>query len=237
MNIRKIRNGKESKSSIISKLIMQGLNSDEIRKATGFRTDIISLYFKNTGVLDSSIIPKKRKLTDADRLVCRECGSNLDSKNWYPSSIKKKDYICSSCRSIKNAKRLLDPILKEKDLKYRRKYQKEYEKTSGRKEYLRVWKDKNRELVRAWEIKGALKRKFGITVERYYTMLKEQNGKCAICGSDKPKGKGRWHVDHCHKTGEIRGLLCCHCNQALGLFRDNIDTLNSAREYLSKFIV
>lgn len=55
---------------------------------------------------------------------------------------------------------------------------------------------------------------------------------CAICGTDKPGGRGRFHIDHNHETGDARGLLCIRCNQALGLFGDNPETLISASEYL-----
>ena len=60
------------------------------------------------------------------------------------------------------------------------------------------------------------KREYGITLEDYDLMLIEQEGKCAVCGSDDPKGKGRFHVDHDHDTGKVRGLLCHYCNIAEG---------------------
>jgi len=78
-----------------------------------------------------------------------------------------------------------------------------------------------------------LKNKFGITVEDYDLMLEQQNGKCAICKSEEPKGK-RFSVDHNHKTGEVRGLLCNPCNMAIGLLKDSPKALKTAREYLLK---
>lgn len=62
----------------------------------------------------------------------------------------------------------------------------------------------------------ALKRRYGITVETYEAMLFKQNGKCAICKSAVNLGRGNLAVDHCHKTKQVRGLLCFHCNTALG---------------------
>lgn len=62
--------------------------------------------------------------------------------------------------------------------------------------------------------KYALKSTYGITEEQYLQLLAEQNGGCAICG--KPPGKRQLAVDHCHKTGVIRGLLCGRCNLGLG---------------------
>lgn len=65
-------------------------------------------------------------------------------------------------------------------------------------------------------------------------MLKKQNGGCAICKSKVSGGKGAFHVDHCHKTGKIRGLLCHFCNVGLGVFKDDVKTLSVAIAYLKK---
>lgn len=56
-------------------------------------------------------------------------------------------------------------------------------------------------------------RKYGISVEQYEAILRDQGGVCAIC--ERPPKTRRLHVDHDHKTGEIRGLLCYRCNRAL----------------------
>lgn len=69
-------------------------------------------------------------------------------------------------------------------------------------------------------------------------MLREQNYKCAICGQEislfGSSQKLIAHVDHDHKTGKVRGLLCKECNTGLGKFRDNIEYLLSAVSYLKK---
>lgn len=75
-----------------------------------------------------------------------------------------------------------------------------------------------------------LKRRYGITAEEYDHLLAMQNGRCHIC-NDLP-GKHRLSVDHDHKTGRIRGLLCHNCNHALGKFKDNIIHLFKAIKYL-----
>ena len=75
---------------------------------------------------------------------------------------------------------------------------------------------------------------YGIGVAEWQEMHDAQNGVCLICA--EPPGKsGRaknLHVDHCHETGRVRGLLCTRCNTALGLFRDNPDLLRLATAYL-----
>jgi hypothetical protein len=80
-----------------------------------------------------------------------------------------------------------------------------------------------------------LKRKYNITINEYEEMLLEQDCKCKICKDTDPKRpSGVFVVDHCHTTGEVRGLLCDDCNLALGKFKDNEDVLLSAIDYLRK---
>ena len=81
-----------------------------------------------------------------------------------------------------------------------------------------------------------LRRRYGITEERYNELLTEQDNKCAICRSSDPigyRGSTKFLVDHDHDTGEVRGLLCNHCNRALGLVGDNTETLSNMIRYLN----
>ena len=78
-----------------------------------------------------------------------------------------------------------------------------------------------------------LKRNYGLTFEEFDSMLSKQDNCCAICQGKEPYGRHkRFTVDHNHKTGEVRGLLCNRCNTALGLVEDNIHTLKSMIQYL-----
>lgn len=80
-----------------------------------------------------------------------------------------------------------------------------------------------------------LKSQYGLNLEDYNNLVKEQNHKCAICGIDEVDSfKGLLFVDHCHTTGKIRGLLCHHCNTALGKFKDSESILMKAIEYVRK---
>lgn len=72
----------------------------------------------------------------------------------------------------------------------------------------------------------------GLTYQEYQEMYDAQQGRCAICGGLCSTGK-RLAVDHNHETGVVRGLLCNHCNRALGFFRDDPLLLQSALEYLA----
>lgn len=75
-----------------------------------------------------------------------------------------------------------------------------------------------------------------MTPERYDSMLASQGGACAICRGDVSRRDGaRGGVDHCHVTGQIRGVLCARCNAGIAQFRDDPDLLMSAVAYLGRF--
>jgi predicted nucleic acid-binding Zn ribbon protein len=77
---------------------------------------------------------------------------------------------------------------------------------------------------------------YGITAEQYEGMLKAQDYRCAICRSDEWRGKNNSpHVDHCHTSGEVRGILCGNCNHGLGKFEDDPVRLRAAAAYLEKY--
>ena len=78
-----------------------------------------------------------------------------------------------------------------------------------------------------------IQKKFGITSELYAEMLDLQGGACAICKGLNPSGK-RLSIDHCHKTGRVRGLLCVKCNTVLGQADDDVAILMAAIKYLSE---
>jgi hypothetical protein len=78
-----------------------------------------------------------------------------------------------------------------------------------------------------------LKREYGIKKADYDRMLEEQDGLCAICHQPNTHKKHkRLSVDHDHATGRVRGLLCHTCNVGLGAFKDNVEVLAQAIEYL-----
>jgi Recombination endonuclease VII len=73
---------------------------------------------------------------------------------------------------------------------------------------------------------------YNITIEEYDKILAFQNGKCAICGKVAKVTQNRLAVDHCHKSGLIRGILCWHCNRAIGSFGDDQSRIWMAFLYL-----
>lgn len=81
-----------------------------------------------------------------------------------------------------------------------------------------------------------VKREFGLEPEEYLKMFEEQNHKCFICGNEETSVKNKnLSVDHCHKTGKIRALLCNRCNTGIGQFEDNPELLLKAFNYLKSF--
>lgn len=121
----------------------------------------------------------------------------------------------------------------------------------------KAWRKKNRarllELDKAWKVKNREKlrkqarlrylknkqkeldrirfKKYGITGEEFREIVEKQGIKCPICGRDITKNPS---VDHDHKTGKIRGLICNNCNLALGNASDSPDRLRAMADYLEK---
>ncbi len=92
---------------------------------------------------------------------------------------------------------------------------------------------------KVWQTKSTLRRNYGLTIEDYQSLYEAQGGRCKVCGIPR---KSRLeidahrndvlHVDHSHKTGKVRGLLCRSCNHGLGCMKDDPSVLRAAAEYL-----
>jgi hypothetical protein len=80
-----------------------------------------------------------------------------------------------------------------------------------------------------------LKSKFNLTLEEYNCMFEEQKGCCAICNKHQSELSRSLAVDHSHSNGHVRALLCQSCNTALGKFKDSINMLNKAINYLDTY--
>lgn len=76
---------------------------------------------------------------------------------------------------------------------------------------------------------------YGLTEAQWDELVKRQENRCAVCRTDKPGGRGeRWHIDHDHVTGHIRGLLCGRCNSAIGMLQDDAAIIMAAALYVTK---
>ncbi|MFH5879770.1 endonuclease VII domain-containing protein [Arthrobacter sp. NA-172] len=139
-------------------------------------------------------------------MTCKACSATKGASEFYPGNRT----TCKECISARNRARYeADPK------KFRAK--------------TAAWQAANREKYRDSQIKS----KYGITAEAADAMLQGQGGRCAICRTDDPGIKG-WQIDHDHDTLVVRGILCRHCNVALGHFRDNVTSLTAAIGYIER---
>lgn len=90
------------------------------------------------------------------------------------------------------------------------------------------WRERDPEKVRKSQREANLRHEYGLSPEKWKQMVSRQGGKCKICRKRK-----KLTVDHCHRTGRVRGLLCLCCNTGLGMFRDNRRWLRRAIKYLA----
>jgi hypothetical protein len=141
---------------------------------------------------------------------CKHCDKTKTVDNFYPRKDRKLySAWCKHCTVKQNS------LYRDKDKQ--KIYKAKYYKTNkvGRK------------------LKADLK-KYGLTLEAYGDMLKQQHDCCAMCQESAPVNK-RLSVDHCHRTGKVRGLLCSNCNFILGLAKDSVSVLRNAVSYLEKY--
>ena len=125
------------------------------------------------------------------------------------------------------------------------KRQRYLEDPAAAKARVKRWQQENPERLNAYrrsrrlepEVKrreraGHLMRKYGMSIEQYDAMLEAQGGGCYICGR-APRDDISLHVDHDHSTGEVRGILCFRCNNALADFQEDTRLLRNAIGYLA----
>lgn len=100
--------------------------------------------------------------------------------------------------------------------------------------YQREWYREHKDKFHSYDRKHQLKRYYGLSLEDYERMLQAQGGVCAVCkGLQQDPRKRYLCVDHCHKTGAVRGLLCDHCNRAASNVRDDPSIAVALAEYLT----
>lgn len=163
-------------------------------------------------------------MTELKERYCKSCSTTKLINEFTKDKYDKTGYTytCTKCRSLKNKEYYLKnpekaKIKNEKQKENRKRF---YSSPEG------ILSSR----------KAHLKAKYGITLEEYNEKLQKQNGKCAICqGTETHDKHGVLAVDHDHKTGKIRDLLCFKCNAALGGFNDNKIILQKAIKYLEKY--
>lgn len=143
---------------------------------------------------------------------CSKCKISKDVIEFYKSSRFKSGLDCRCISCINN----------NKDKQVFRRYYKNVSKLPNKMGITKV---------RLMTIKA----KYGLSETEYITLLKSQDKRCAICKTpfdlNNPNQK-RIHIDHCHITGKVRGVLCTSCNRGLGGFKDRVIFLRKAIDYL-----
>ena len=106
-------------------------------------------------------------------------------------------------------------------------------------EKFRGWSKRYRDKNPDGERARHLMREYGLTIEEYDAMSVQQGSVCAICKQPETQERNgvkyRLAVDHCHRTGKIRGLLCFKCNSAMGQFEKRDVPIRNIEEYLEKY--
>jgi hypothetical protein len=159
---------------------------------------------------------RKQVLTEEQKARKREVG-----KRWRAANAEK----------LKQSKAAYYEKHKDECVSYQQQYRwSNRERLSEyRKDYNATHHVENAEYKKHWH----RERKYGLTEAEFDVLLSAQGGKCSVCGVLFGDAKAdRPHVDHCHTTGRVRGLLCHHCNTGLGHFRDSPETLQAAIQYL-----
>ena len=169
----------------------------------------------------------------------------------------------TACRKCAQSHRVTSKEHKRnlENVRARERYQTDPDYAEKKRNRSRVWAqtnpDSNRKRVREWAASNpdkltayaeankeriskrsreyALNKLYGLSVADYDELFSQQHGQCAICGSTGTKKVHAFlFVDHDHSTGAIRGLLCNSCNRAIGLLKDNADTLRKAADYIDR---
>jgi len=167
------------------------------------------------------------RVTNIDRYITWLCHCQCGSTNCKEIIAVRGDSIKSGHTKTCGASDGRDPIKNRRNNVAYRKRHKERLKT---KESVRNVERFGQR--RAWN----LKHKFGMTVEQWDAIFQSQGQCCAACKATTPGGRGAWATDHCHETGELRGILCQHCNMTLGWLGDSLPKVVLYAELLITYL-
>lgn len=142
---------------------------------------------------------------------CRKCHKDKPQQEFVKNKAYKSGYgtICKSCKREYDKERYNNPEYKQAHLAKQKEYRKATYSPAVRRE-------------------KALMLKYGLSQDDFDAIRMSQFGLCLICQEEPEK----LYVDHCHKTGEVRGLLCRECNSALGMMKENTAAIFRMVDYL-----
>ncbi len=150
---------------------------------------------------------------------CKKCGESKHLKD-FPKVKANRDGYGGKCKECEGIRR------RKQDKEH---YWKNHEK---RKKKSRDWHNNNRFKASLYHSVNGGGKKCTATIDEVIAAF---DGTCAICGITEEEYGRKLHMDHCHKSGQLRGFLCQKCNQGLGSYGDSVDLLIAAAEYLESF--
>lgn len=147
---------------------------------------------------------------------CPKCQTSKPVAD-FPKNRTKKDGLATYCKVCANQG-------------FRERWPQAYPRVRGRRlAYAKT--EKGRAVRRGVNLKA----RYGLSQADYDALLSEQGGACAICAGLDPRSRyGKFHVDHCHQTGKVRGLLCGRCNGLLGKMGDTLGGVARFVAYLQQ---
>ena len=165
--------------------------------------------------------------------ICHKCGEKkeLNFENFYKSKQTKSGFKCYCKACINKQNKEYDNLNKDK-LKTRILKSRNRNEESKKRHSVSTIKYRNNNIESTKS--RIMQRKYNIDLDYYNIMFQKQNGCCEICSKELVHLGKATHIDHCHSSNKVRGLLCNSCNLALGQFKDNVKTLAKAIEYLNK---
>jgi len=159
--------------------------------------------------------------------ICSKCGNEKPLSEYY-KKYDTKDGLknhCKTCSKIQNKQQ----YLKNRENRLEKQCQYYLKNSEHVKEYGKNWRKRNREYCKEYD----LHRHYNLTKIEFEKILIDQNFKCAICNEILVPGK-QTHIDHCHNSMKVRGILCHRCNTGIGLFKESIYNLKEAIKYIEK---
>ncbi len=162
---------------------------------------------------------KNKAKKDGLSTECKKCSKQLHIIN------KEKNNLISLNYYYKNKE-----ILRLKRINYGKVYRENNKEKIAKRD--KRYFSKNKVKVNKIRFKHHLKRKYGLTIEDHTNLKINQDYRCLICKRHQDELNKSLCVDHCHKSGKIRGLLCDRCNKMIGYAKDSIIILEEAINYL-----
>jgi hypothetical protein len=195
-------------------------------------------YNNDPGVIRRRSEREQRLAEERERLArypetertCRKCEQTKPIEEFSKGDGGNLRKVCNACKAEQH--RQWRGRNSEHIQEWHRKYNQSPERQEAHRDRQRRRYHEKQEKETRYQRR--LRRLYNLTQAEYDAKLAEQNGVCAVCGQECKSGR-TLAVDHCHVTGEVRGLLCMNCNRAIGWLKDDPKLIQAALEYIVKW--